>query len=268
MSYALVTGASKGIGKAIARCLAGRGYGLLLVARSEELLRENAEKWKNEYSVDVRYLSMDLSAPDSPQRVFEWVNESGVPLNILINNAGYGLWGNFHTLSLERQMNMLQINITTLVNLTHKMIPLLQKNTPAYILNVGSMAGLQAMPSVNAYSASKAFVNSFSRGLYHELKPSGIQVTVLVPGSVDTNFVEVSGMQHMEEKARRASMSAEQVAGIAVKALFNKKIAVIPGGSNRLMAFGIKHLPKFWVEKMAASLYRKREKTGSLPVKK
>jgi short-subunit dehydrogenase len=93
-------------------------------------------------------------------------------------------------------------------------------------------------------------------------------VTVLVPGSVDTNFVEVSGMQHMEEKARRASMSAEQVAGIAGKALFNKKIAVIPGGSNRLMAFAIKHLPKFWVEKMAASLYRKREKTGSLPVKK
>lgn len=265
MTYALVTGASKGIGKAIAACLAERGFGLLLIARSEGLLRQNAEELQEKYGIKAHYLVLDLSQAGSGERAAAWAAGLGVPLNVLVNNAGYGIWGNFHQVSLDRQMHMLQINIATLFELTYRLIPLLQKNTPAWVLNVGSMAGLQAMPSVAAYAASKAFVNTFSRGLYHELKPLGISVTTLVPGSVDTHFIEVSGMQHMEKKAKKASMTPEAVAAIAVKALFNGKIAVIPGFSNQLMGVAIKLLPAVWVEKIAASLYEKKEKTGSLP---
>src|SRR5690348_11266182 len=148
MTYALVTGASKGIGKAIAACLAERGFGLLLIARSEGLLRQNAEELQEKYRIKAHYLALDLSQAGSGERAAAWAAGLGVPLNVLVNNAGYGIWGNFHLVSLERQMHMLQINIATLFELTYRLIPVLQKNTPAWILNVGSMAGLQAMPSV------------------------------------------------------------------------------------------------------------------------
>lgn len=268
MTYALVTGASKGIGKAIAERLAERGFGLLLVARTGELLQQQAELLEKKYGIKAHSLALDLSNSASAEKMAAWVNGLGVPLQVLVNNAGYGIWGNFAELSLDRQLHMLQINIATLFEATHRLIPLLKNSAPAYILNVGSMAGLQAMPSVAAYAASKAFVNTFSRGLSHELKPQGISVTVLVPGSVDTNFVEVSGMQHMEQKARKASMTAQEVAAAAVDALFKKKIAVIPGFSNRLMAFAVKHLPRIWVEQTVARLYRKKEQSGSLPPRK
>jgi short-subunit dehydrogenase len=265
MTYALVTGASKGIGKAIAERLAERGFGLLLVARSGELLQQQADLLEKKYGIKAHSLALDLSNSGSAEKMAGWVSGLDVPLGVLVNNAGYGIWGSFGELSLDRQLHMLQINIATLFEATHRLIPLLKKNAPAYILNVGSMAGLQAMPSVAAYAASKAFVNTLSRGLSHELRPAGISVTVLIPGSVDTNFVEVSGMQHMAQKAGRNSMTAEQVATAAVDALFKKKIAVIPGFSNRLMAFAMKHLPRVWVEQVIAKLYSKQEQSGSLP---
>lgn len=258
MAYALVTGASKGIGKAIANCLAERKFNLLIVARSENLLLENANFWKEKYDIEVHLFPIDLTQPDAAVKVLEWIHFHQWQVQVLVNNAGYGLWGYFHELSTEAQDKMLQINMQTLFNLTHLMLPLLKKNIPAYILNVGSMAGLQAMPSLSAYSASKAFVNTFSRALHEELRPLNIYVTLLAPGSVDTHFVEVSGMHHMEKIAKKTSMQPEEVAEIAVKALFNRKKQVIPGFSNRLAAYGIKHLSKSLIEKLMASLYRKK----------
>lgn len=259
MAYALVTGASKGIGKAIATCLAKRKFDLLIVARSEDLLQENAAFWEQKYGIDVQYFSIDLTQPAAAEKVVEWINVHHWQVQVLVNNAGYGLWGYFHELTEEAQDKMLQINMQTLFSLTRRMLSLLKNNTPAYILNVGSMAGLQAMPSLSAYSASKAFVNTFSRALHEELKPLDIYVTLLAPGSVDTHFVEVSGMHHMEKIAKKTSMQAEEVAEIAVKALFKKKKQVIPGFSNRLAAYGIKHLSKNRIEKIMASLYRKKD---------
>lgn len=259
MPYALITGASKGIGKAISECLAKRKYDLLLVARSEDLLAQHAERMRQQYSIQVRYLSLDLSGPHAARELSDWVKTNQWPVQVLINNAGYGLWGYFRELSGESQDRMLQINMHTLFNLTYDLLPVLSANRPAYILNVGSMAGLQAMPSLSAYAASKAFVNTLSRGLHEELKPQGISVTLLAPGSVDTHFVAVSGMHHMEKMAKKTSMTPEAVARIAVNRLFQGKKQVIPGFSNRLAALGIKLLPKGWIEKTVANLYRKKD---------
>lgn len=258
MSYALITGASKGIGKCIAECLAKRKYDLLLVARSEDLLARHAAKWQADYGIHVHWLAKDLSRPEAARDVSAWVRQGGWPLQVLINNAGYGLWGYFRELSGDSQHHMLQINMLTLFDLTYELAGILSSHAPAYILNVGSMAGLQAMPSLSGYSASKAFVNTFSRALHEEFKPLGVSVTLLAPGSVDTHFVETSGMHHMEKIARKTSLTPEVVAEAAVTAMFRKKKQVIPGFSNRLTAFAIKHLPKSWIERTVASLYRKK----------
>lgn len=256
MSYALITGGSKGIGQAIARDLARRHFNLLLVARGEKALADHAGQLQTAYGVQVHYLSCDLSLPDAAGQVAGWVLNNGWGLKILVNNAGYGRWGNFHELSLSAQQKMLRINVNTLFDLTHLLIPNLQLNKPAYILNVGSMAGFQAMATLNAYAASKSFVNLFSRALHDELKPTGISVTLLSPGSVNTNFVSSSGMQHMEKIARRTAMTADQVAEIAIKALFKGKKQITPGWTNRLVSLLIKHLPKQLVERVAASAYK------------
>lgn len=260
MPYALVTGGSRGIGRAIAHCLAQRHYNLLLVARTENQLAEIAEKWEQQYSIEVHYLCQDLTLHDAAPTVAGWVRQHEWPVQVLVNNAGYGRWGNFHELSLESQHKMLRINMDTLFDLTYLMIPILRKQAPAYVLNVGSMAGFQAMATLNAYAASKSFVNLFTRALHDELKPLNISVTLLSPGSVDTNFVAVSGMHHMEKIAQRTSMTAEEVAKAAVKALFKGKKQITPGLPNRLAAFAIKHLPKTWVEKISASVYKLKNK--------
>lgn len=259
MAYALVTGASKGIGKEIARCLARRQYALLLVARSEDLLQAHATEWSRQYGVEVHYLALDLSLPGAARQVHGWVDRHHWPVQVLVNDAGYGLWGYFHALEREAQNRMLQINMQTLFDLTYLMLPILRENAPAYILQVGSMAGMQAMPSLAGYSASKAFVNTFSRALHEELKPYQVYVTLLAPGSVDTHFVEVSGMHHMEKMAKKTSLSAAVVAGQAIDAMFKRKRQITPGLSNRITAWAIKHLPKSWVEKVIASVYRKKD---------
>lgn len=256
MKYALVTGASKGIGRELAKGLALRGYGLLLVARSGELLESLAAELRSSHCVDVQFLVQDLGKPGAALAILNWLHQGAWPLNVLVNNAGYGLWGASDRLDINRQLQLLQVNAGSVFELSLRCVPLLEKNAPSYLLNVGSMAGFQAMPTLNAYAASKAFVNSFTRGLHHELKPRGISVTLLAPGSVDTHFIEVSGMQHMQEKARRMSLSAEAVASKSLDALFHKKTEVIPGFGNQLMAFAIKVLPKIWVENLAANLYR------------
>ncbi len=259
MSYALITGSSKGIGKAIAECLAKRKYDLLLVARSENLLQQVAKEINDKYKVDVKWLSLDLSRLDSASQVKNWVVQNNFSVSVLVNNAGYGLWGNFHELSLEEQNDMVQLNVGTLINLTYLMIPVLQKEPKAYILNTGSMAGLQAIPTLNLYAASKAFVNTFTRALAHELKQTNISVSLLAPGSVDTNFVERSGMLHMQKMSDKMAMTAEVVADISVKGMFKGKREIVPGFSNRFGALMVRLLPKSVIEKIASSLYKKKD---------
>lgn len=258
MAYALITGASKGIGKALAHCLAERKYDLLLVARSAPLLNELTAQLQQQYQVKVASLAKDLAQPAAADEVANWIQENQFAVEILVNNAGYGLWGNFKELSLASQWDMMQLNMGALIRLTHHLIPILQQHSRAYILNVGSLAGYQAVPTLSVYAASKAFVNNFTRGLAAELQHTGISVTLLAPGGVKTDFIERSGLQHVQATADRLSMTPEAVAAIAIKALFKRKPEVIPGRINRFSAAMIKILPKLWTERLAARIYEKK----------
>jgi len=257
-SYALITGSSRGIGKAIAENLSKRKYNVLLVARSEKLLRSLATDIIRKYDVDAKWLALDLSEQTAAADIKNWVTRNNFPVSILINNAGYGLWGNFKELSLEDQDNMLQLNVFSLVNLTWLMIPVLVHQPKSYIMNTGSLAGLQAVPTLNLYAASKALVNSFTRGLRYELKNTNISVSLLTPGSVRTGFVERAGMQHLQKMAEKFSMSPEEIATIAVKGMLNKKKEIMPGFINRFSAAMVKILPKSLIENIAESAYKKK----------
>jgi short-subunit dehydrogenase len=259
MEYALITGASKGIGKEMALCLAQRNYNLLLVARSADKLQENASFIEGRYGVTVKYLAADLSLPDAASGILRWIKENDFPVSVLINNAGYGLWGEFSDIPLEQQQNMLQLNVATLMDLCYRMIPILERQPgKKYILNVGSMAGFQAIPTLAMYAASKAAVNTFSRGLALELKPKQISVSLLAPGGVRTDFVARSGMHHIAEKADKLSMDPDVIARRAIEGMFRGKKEMTPGFSNQLSVFMVKVLPKIWIEKIAASIYKKK----------
>lgn len=256
MSYALITGASKGIGKAIAQILAAKGYSLLLVARSEDLLQKVKEEIEAKAKVEVRYLALDLSAPTSPQQVFDWCVQNNLSVSVLVNNAGYGLSGAFESYPLEQHLNMLQVNCLTLVQLTHLFLPQLKLETQGYVLNIASSAAYQAVPYLSLYAASKSFVLQFSRGLHFELRKSNVSVTCISPGATDTDFVTRAKIGDKGLKAAdKVNMTPEQVAKIAVDSLFQKKTEVITGALNKAVGFFTWLLPKKFIEGTAAKLY-------------
>ncbi|MDQ6845331.1 MAG: SDR family NAD(P)-dependent oxidoreductase, partial [Bacteroidota bacterium] len=181
MSYALITGASKGIGKAIAFNLAGKKINLLLVARNGELLNEIADELSGKYEVDVKWLNVDLVNEMAAEVIYEWVMKSNVQINILINNAGYGLSGKFEKYTAEAHAGMMNVNMVSLVKLTALFLPVLKKQQQAYILNIASTAAYQAVPYLSTYAASKSFVVSFSRALQFELSKTNVSVTCVSP---------------------------------------------------------------------------------------
>jgi short-subunit dehydrogenase len=257
MTYALITGSSKGIGKAMAVELAKKKTNLLLVARSADALQQLAKELKDAYGVEADYLATDLSLPNAAETVYNWCIEKKYSIHILINNAGYGLSGLFEDEPANKNANMMQLNMVTPVQLCHIFLPMLKQNPKAYILNIASSAAYQAVPYLSLYSASKSFVLSFSRGLSHELKNSGVSVTCVCPGPTDTDF---NRRASLNEKATRAaekfSVAPEEVAVIAIKSMLAGKREVITGFVNKLSAFGAWLLPKSFIENTAAKIYK------------
>ena len=257
MSYALITGGSKGIGKEMAFQLASKGYNLLLVARSFDELNEAKSEIERVYAVKVDVLASDLYSKEAPKQIFDWCESKKYEVSILINNAGHGLWGFFENLALDAQQKMIQLNISALVELTYLFIPILKKSKKAYIMNVGSTAAYQAVPSLAAYAATKSFVVLFTRGIRFELKKSSISVTCLSPGATTTNFTNRAGMQAMQALADKFSMPADVVAKIAVNGMLNGKSEIIPGFVNWISTMATYFLPKSIIENIAANLYLK-----------
>ena len=256
MPFALITGASKGIGKAIAETLAARGYDLLLVARSKDLLEQVSVQIQSVSKRNCKWLALDLAEEKSAETIFEWCTENHFEVSVLVNNAGYGLSGPFEKYSLKEHADMLQVNIITLTKLTRLFLPGLLKLQSGYILNIGSTSAYQAVPFLSAYSASKAYVLSFSRGLNQELKKTGVSVTCICPGPTDTNFVNRANVGVKGQKAaERFNMSPQTVAHIAVESLFRRRPEVITGGMNKLSAFFAWLMPKTLVETIAKKLY-------------
>ena len=254
--YALITGAGKGIGRALALQLAQNGYNLLLVSRSEKDLQTLATQLTADYKIKVEYLSVDLSINGAALAVFNWVTTLSLPVSILINNAGHGLWGDFEALPLEGQTNMMQVNMNSLVELSHLFIPLLKQQKQAHILNIASTAAYQAVPVLAVYSATKAFVLSFSRALRYELKDTTVAVSCLSPGPTDTGFAKRAGMEALAELAEKFNMQADDVARIGLKGMFYKKAEIVPGFLNRISVFGVRHIPKSFSEHIAGNLYK------------
>lgn len=257
MSYALITGASKGIGKAIALELAKKKYNVLLVARSELALQDLCKQIEGEYQVKAFYLAKDLSEPEAPEAVLNWVKEKNVDLSILINNAGYGLSGFFEKYELSDVLNMMQLNMQTLVKFTSLFLPELQKNKQAYILNIASTAAYQSVPGLTTYAATKSFVLSFTRGLHQEFRGTNVSITCLSPGATDTDFVKRANLGEKGLKAaEKVNMQPKDVAVIGLKAMFNKEPEVVAGSINKLGTFLAWLLPKSMVERVAMGAYK------------
>ncbi|WP_419802945.1 SDR family NAD(P)-dependent oxidoreductase [Mucilaginibacter sp.] len=257
MAYALITGASKGIGKAIATELALRKIDLLLVARSAEDLKVLADELGKKHGIKTAFLPIDLSAENAAQQVFDWCLKENFSINILVNNAGYGLSGNFDKYKLEENLNMLQLNMLVPVALTQLFLAQLKTQPKAYILNTASSAAYQSVPGLALYAASKSFLLSFSRGLHQELKKTNVSVTCLSPGATDTDFVVRAQLGPKGLKAAsQVNMTPEAVAKIAVKAMFRGKAEVIAGAVNKLSVFAAWLLPKGFIERTAMKIYQ------------
>ena len=254
--FAIVTGASKGIGKAIAHELAKRGCNLLLTSRSENLLNVLASEITYKYKNEVHVFPADLSDSSTPQRLYNFCIEKKLPVNILVNNAGYGLWGKFNALSLDDQLNMLRLNNEVIVRNSYLFLDLLKKQQHSYILNVASTAAYQATATMAVYAASKIFVLNFSRALRHELKGTNVSVSCLSPGTTSTDFMERAGQQALKKRADKVAMKPGDVARIAVRGMFNRKAEIIPGFINWFSVKVIPFMPKKLVEKIAAAVYK------------
>ena len=257
MTYALITGASKGIGKAIALEFAKRKINLLLVARTEDLLIDVAHNLGNQYSIHIDYFIADLSDPGSAQQIYDWCAINEYEVQYLVNNAGYGLSGSFDRYGIKEYMNNMQINMNTVVQLTYLFLPDLKKQKRGYILNIASSAAYQAVPFLSVYAATKSFVLQFSRGLHHELAKTNVSVTCISPGATDTDFATRAQVGEKGLKmADKVNMKPEEVAKIAVNAMFKRKMEVVTGFVNKMGVFFAWLLPKKTVEKVSSRIYQ------------
>jgi len=257
MSFALITGASKGIGKAIALQLASQKKDLLLIARNEAQLQELCAQVQKEYGVKAHYLGLDLSQKDAAKNVWEWCRQNNYIVDVLANNAGYGLSGAFDKYSLEEHLNMMQLNMNVVIELTYYFLPQLKQQPKAYILNIASSAAYQAVPFLSLYAASKSFVLQFSRGLHYELVNTNVSVTCVTPGATDTNFVDRANIGAKGlELAKKFNMQADAVAKIAVEGMYKGKTEVITGFLNKVGAALAWLLPKKAIEKASAKIYQ------------
>jgi short-subunit dehydrogenase len=257
MDYAIVTGAARGIGKAIAVELGKRKINLLLVDLDSEFLQQTVTEIKNEFGVSVDHLTTDLSEINAAVKVFDWCKENQYNVNILVNNAAYGLAGPFEKYSFEEHRNLIQLNILTYVQLCYLFIPLLKQQSKSYILNICSTSAYHAVPFLGTYSASKAFMLSFTRALAQELKNTSISVSAVSPGPTDTDFANRANMNERTKKiANRFYMSPQAVAKNAVKAMFSCKREMIPGFINKLTIFLTWLAPKRLTERTAENIYK------------
>lgn len=255
--YALITGASSGLGKEFAWIHAQNGHNLVLVARRESLLNDLASDIKTKYKVDILVLSFDLSRPNSPQEIFEKVTSAGINVSYLINNAGFGIGNSFLNSDLESNSNMVEVNIQALIKLTHLFGQSMIKNRTGRVLLVGSVASFMPGPYMATYFASKNFVLAFGQALQEEWKNTGVTITTLCPGPTETDFFEAAGMASSKISKLMPLPSAQKVANYGYKAMIKGKTTAIYGFANQLQAFFSRITPTFILVKAVAWITQK-----------
>lgn len=240
---ALVTGATTGIGLELAKLLARDGHPLILVARNAKRLQEVSDALRRDYHVDVSIFARDLAEPGTAQELFSAVEKTGAEVEILINNAGFGVYGEFSKSPLEDELGMIELNISALTVLTKLFLPRMLRFGRGKIMNVSSTAAFQPGPLMSVYYATKAYVLFFSEALAEELRGTGVSVTTLCPGATVTEFQSRAAMGNIALFKYNA-MSAESVARIGYRGMLRGKRIVVTGGFNRFGAFAVRFAPR------------------------
>lgn len=245
---ALITGASSGIGSDLAEIFARDGFNLILVARSTDRLEKLASALAPKHSVHVRVVTEDLSQPHAAEKLLRKLSPNpesqDLGIDVLVNNAGFGMQGNFWKIPIETHRRMMQLNILTLTELTQLILPEMIRRGSGRILNVASTAAYQPGPFLAVYYATKAYVLSFSEALANELRGTGVTVTTLCPGPTKTGFQQVAGIQDLPMLKTPVVMASRPVAEKGYKALMRGKTVEIPGFLNKAAAFSTRFAPR------------------------
>ena len=250
---ALITGASSGIGRSLARVFAAHGYDLVLVARREALLRTVAADLQAATQASIDILAGDLATADGALRVYDELRTRNVHIDVLVNNAGFGLQGSFAELPLDRQLEMIELNVTALTSLSRLLLPGMLARNRGGILNVASTAAFQPGPGMAVYYASKAYVLSFTEALVEEVAGTAVRISCLAPGPTHTGFAAAAGMTG-SRLFRMGAMSADRVARLGFAGWRGGKPIVVPGARNRAGAFALRFAPRAVVRKLVKRL--------------
>lgn len=241
---ALITGASSGIGLDFARLFAEGGYDVVLVARTESKLKALADELSAKHGVRALPVAADLADPAASRQLMERLKADGVPVDVLVNNAGYGSYGAFAETDLDAELKMIQVNIAALTALTKAVLPGMLERKSGRILNVASTAAFQPGPLMAVYYATKAYVLSFSEALANETQGTGVSVTCLCPGPTKSGFQERAQMEESKLVKGKAIMDSLTVARAGYAALHRGQAVIIPGFMNKMMAQSVRFLPR------------------------
>ncbi|WP_375469883.1 SDR family NAD(P)-dependent oxidoreductase [uncultured Nostoc sp.] len=251
---ALITGAAGGIGYQLACLFAAHDYNLVLVDRNGVMLVEIAVKFQKEFGNLVTTIVKDLSIPIAPEEIFAELQQANIKVDVLVNNAGFGIYGLFHETDLATELEMLQVNLVCLTHLTKLFLKDMVKQGEGKILNVASAAAFQPGPLMAVYFATKAYILSFSEAIANELEGTGVTVTVLCPGSTASAFHERTGMADSNLLKGKKMMDAQTVAEIGFRALMKGQTIVIPGFMNKLLAKSVRFVPRNLVTKIVRNM--------------
>lgn len=253
----LITGATSGIGYELAHIFAENGYNLVLVARRADRLEKIKMEFEKNFGVSVINIVNDLSYPTATEKIAEEIKKQNIDIDILINNAGIGVYGNFSHTEREKELNMIKLNITALTDLTKLLLGDMIKRRYGKILNVASTAAFQPGPKMAVYFASKAYVLSFSEALREEVKQYGITVSCLCPGSTKTEFQKQAATEGILGSLREeVMMDAKTVARIAYNGLRKGKAIIIPGYKNKMLIILERFLPRSIVRRIVANIMK------------
>ena len=255
---ALITGGSGGIGLEIAKVLARKGFDLALVARNRDALEAAASQIEGKYDVNAHVFAADLRRREAPKDIFDFLRVESIPIEILVNNAGFGLGGEFADTDMTRELEMIQVNIAALTHLTKLFLPPMIKAKSGRILNLASTAAFQPGPLMAVYYATKAYVLSFSEALAEELRDSGVTVTALCPGATRTDFASTA---HVTQSRLFTLFGIDDAAGVAeygVTAMMHGRRVAIPGFKNKLVAQAHRFSPRLVTTKVARILQESR----------
>lgn len=259
MATALITGASSGIGKALAHKFAEHNYNLVLVAEMATELSRAAQELREKYPVEIVEMPKNLTDEQAPREIYDNLSRRNIEVDILVNNAGVGQKEKFHESDIEKDIYMIRLDIEALLRLTKLFVKDMVSRGSGKILNLGSITGFHPGPLLAVYNASKAFVISFSEALADELEDTGVTVTVLCPGPTDTNFFNRADMENARILQDGVVMKPDKVAEIGYKALIEGERVVVPGMSNKILTFARRLMPKSTQATLNRKLYEVKE---------